>query len=155
MDRKGEVIMSTQQLAPDAVELLGPGGAYELVEIDINGVRLPTFKNAPLHLREYYQAALEWADATFYVYEDERYTFADAWQHAQRVASTLSELGVQSGDTVGIAMRNYPEWVWSYMGITSVGAVAVAMNAWWSGEEMMYGIEDSGMKTIFVDRERL
>ncbi len=155
MDRKGEVIMSTQQLAPDAVELLGPGGAYELVETDINGVRLPTFKNAPLHLREYYQAALEWADATFYVYEDERYTFADAWQQGQRVASTLSELGVQSGDTVGIAMRNYPEWVWSYMGITSVGAVAVAMNAWWSGEEMMYGIEDSGMKTIFVDRERL
>ncbi len=147
--------MSTQQLAPNAVELLGPGGAYELVETDINGVRLPTFKNAPLHLREYYQAALEWADATFYVYEDERYTFADAWQQGQRVASTLSELGVQSGDTVGIAMRNYPEWVWSYMGITSVGAVAVAMNAWWSGEEMMFGIEDSGMKTIFVDRERL
>ncbi len=147
--------MSTQQLAPNARELLGPGGPYELVETDINGVRLPTFKNAPLHLREYYQSALEWADATFYVYEDERYTFADAWQQGQRVASTLSELGVQSGDTVGIAMRNYPEWVWSSMGVTSLGAVAVAMNAWWSGEEMMYGIDDSGMKTIFVDRERL
>ena len=105
MDRKGEVTMSTQQLAPKAVELLGPGGAYELVETDINGVRLPTFKNAPHHLREYYQAALEWADATFYVYEDERYTFADAWQQGQRVASTLSELGVQSGNAVGIAMR--------------------------------------------------
>ena len=147
--------MSTQQPTPTASELLGPGGAYELVETEINGVGLPTFKNAPVHLREYYQAALEWADATFYVYEDERYTFADAWQQAERIAGALTELGVKPGDTVGVAMRNYPEWVWAYMGITALGAVVVAMNAWWSGEEMMYGIEDSGLKTIFVDRERL
>ncbi len=147
--------MSTQHLAPTASELLGPGGAYELVETDINGVRLPTFKNAPVHLREYYQAALEWADATFYVYEDERYTFADAWLQAERVAGALTDLGVEPGDVVGIAMRNYPEWVWAYMGITALGAIVVAMNAWWSGEEMMYGIHDSGLKTIFVDRERL
>jgi long-chain acyl-CoA synthetase len=52
-------------------------------------------------------------------------------------------------------MRNYPEWVWAYMGITALGAVVVAMNAWWSGEEMIFGIHDSGLKTIFVDRERL
>jgi len=150
-----EVIMSNQTLAPSPGELLGPGGTYELVETDINGVRLPVFRNAPPHLRAYYQAALQWADATFYVYEDERYTFAEAWKQVERVASALCELRVQPGDTVGIAMRNYPEWVWSYMAITSLGAVAVAMNAWWSGEEMMYGILDSGLKTIFVDRERL
>ncbi len=147
--------MSTPQRAPSADQLLGPGGAYELVETTINGVRLPTFKNAPPHLREYYRGAWEWADATFYVYEEERYTFADALKQAERVAGALSELGVQPGDTVGIAMRNYPEWVWTYMGVTSLGAVVVAMNAWWSGEEMMYGIVDSGLKTIFVDRERL
>ena len=147
--------MSTQHPTPTAAELLGPGGAYELVETDVNGVRLPIFKNAPVHLREYYQAALEWADETFYVYEDERYTFADAWQQAERVAGALRDLGVKPGDTVGIAMRNYPEWVWAYMGITALGAVVVAMNAWWSGEEMIFGIHDSGLKTIFVDRERL
>ena len=147
--------MSTQHDAPTAAELLGPGGAFELIDTDINGVRLPTFKNAHSHLREYYQAALEWADETFYVYEDERYTFADAWQRAERVASALHELGVRPGDRVGIAMRNYPEWVWAYMGITAYGAVVVAMNAWWSGEEMIYGIDDSGLQAIFVDRERL
>ncbi len=108
--------MSTEHHVPTASELLGPGGAFELIDTDISGVRLPTFKNAHLHLREYYQAALEWADATFYVYEDERYTFADAWQRAERVASALHELGVQPGDRVGIAMRNYPEWIWAYMG---------------------------------------
>lgn len=144
---------------PDPVvtpeQLLGPGGQYELVETDVNGVHLATFRNAPQNLREYYQSALEWSHETFYVYEEERYTFAEAWNQAERVAAGLAALGVQPGDTVGIAMRNYPEWVWAYLGITSMGAVAVAMNAWWSGEEMMYGIDDSGLKTIFVDRERL
>ena len=41
------------------------------------------------------------------------------------------------------------------MGITAIGAVAVAMNAWWTGEEMVYGIEDSGLKLLFADEERI
>ena len=147
--------MNKEELSPAALELLGPGGAYEIEEVNIRGVSLPVFKNAPLHLRDYFQASLETADATFYVYENERYTFKEAWEQAEKVATGLQALGVRPGDRVGIAMRNYPEWVWSYMGITSIGAVAVAMNAWWSGEEMMYGVDDSGLNTIFVDRERL
>jgi long-chain acyl-CoA synthetase len=138
-----------------ARELLGPGGAYQLGEAVIRGITMPVFSNAPHHLRELYQGALEHANETFYVYEDERYTFAEAWREAERVMSGLHALGVKPGDRVGIAMRNYPEWVFSFMGITSMGAVAVAMNAWWTGAEMMYGIEDSGLKTLFVDRERL
>jgi long-chain acyl-CoA synthetase len=55
---------------------------------------------------------------------------------------------------VGIALRNYPEWISAFMGITSAGAIAVAMNVWWSGEELVYGIEDSGLDLLFVDRER-
>ncbi len=147
--------MNKEDLSPAAREILGPGGAYELEEVDIRGVRMQVFKNAPPHLRNYFQAALENADATFYVYESERYTFKEAWEQAEKVAAGLQTLGVQPGDRVGIAMRNYPEWVWAYMGITCAGAVVVAMNAWWSGEEMMYGVDDSGLQTIFVDRERL
>ena len=139
----------------DARALLEPGGAFEIVERSIRGVDQPTFKNAPWHLRELYQSALEHASETFYVFEDERYTFAEAWRAAERVMAGLHALGVRPGDRVGIAMRNYPEWVMAFMGITSMGAVAVAMNAWWTGEEMVYGIDDSGLNTLFVDRERL
>ncbi|MGE0625676.1 MAG: class I adenylate-forming enzyme family protein [Pseudomonadales bacterium] len=140
---------------PAVAELLGPGGAWELAEATIDGTTVPVFRNAPLHLRELYQGALEHANDTFYVYEDERYTFAEAWRVTERVMAGLHALGVQPGDRVGIAMRNYPEWVFAFMGVTSMGAIAVAMNAWWTGEEMHFGIEDSGLKTIFVDRERL
>ena len=147
--------MNLDAFPPAARALLERGGAYELVEETIRGVPLPVFRHAPLHLRELYQGALEHASDTFYVYEDERYTFAEAWRNAERVMAALYWLGVRPGDRVGIAMRNYPEWVFAFMGITSMGAVAVAMNAWWTGAEMLYGIEDSGLRTIFVDRERL
>lgn len=140
---------------PTVDELLGPGGEYELDHVEIGGASMPIFRTAPLHLRELYQASLEHANDTFFVYEDERYTFAEAWRQAEGVMQGLHELGVRRGDRVGISMRNYPEWVWAYMGITSMGAVAVAMNAWWTGDEMLYGIEDSGLKTLIVDRERL
>ena len=147
--------MSTPAMSEAARALLGPGGDFELVEREVRGVRMPTFANAPRNLRELYRAGLEYADATFYVYEDERYTFADAWRMCERTAAGLQALGVRPGDRVGIAMRNYPEWIWAFMAVTSMGAVAVAMNAWWTGDEMMYGIEDSGLETLFVDRERL
>jgi long-chain acyl-CoA synthetase len=52
-------------------------------------------------------------------------------------------------------MRNYPEWVLAFMASTSVGAVAVAMNAHWQPPEMEYALTNSGAGVVFVDRERL
>ena len=149
-------MQNSDHIQSEAVaELLGPGGRFELTEVDVDGVDLPVFRNAPHHLREIYQGALEHANSTFYVYEGERYTFAQAWRQAERVMAGLHSLNVQPGDRVGIAMRNFPEWVFAYMGITSMGGIAVAMNAWWTGEEMHFAISDSGLQTIIVDRERL
>ncbi len=147
--------MNLEQYPPAARALLDIGGEYELSEVEVDGVLLPVFRNAPLHLRELYHGALEHANETFYVYEDERYTFAQAWRQVEKVMAALHNQGVRPKDRVGIAMRNYPEWIFAFMGITSMGAVAVAMNAWWTGEEMLYGIDDSGLQTLFVDRERL
>lgn len=142
--------------AHPALDLTGAGCPYELGETRVGDASFKVFVNAPPNLSVLYRDAVrDAADKDFYVYEDERYTFAEAWRLAGQVAASLSAMGVRKGDRVGIAMRNYPEWILSFMGITSLGAVAVAMNAWWSGEEMLYAIEDSGLTTLFVDRERL
>ena len=52
-------------------------------------------------------------------------------------------------------MRNYPEWIVAFAAITSVGGIAVSMNAWWKADEMAYGLEDSGAKLLIADRERI
>jgi len=121
----------------------------------VNGVDYTTFINAPEHLRDLYAEGLAHADRDFLVYQQERYTFQESWDLAAKCANRLLAEGIRPGDRVGIALRNYPEWAFAYMGITSIGAIAVAMNAWWTTDEMAYGIEDSSLSVLFVDRERL
>ena len=136
-------------------ELTAPGEPFEVTTAVVDDTEFRVFANAPENLREVYRAGLEFADRDFFVYQGERYSYQASWELAAQVAKQLLARGVKPGDRVGIALRNYPEWIWAFMGITSMGAIAVAMNAWWSGEELVYGIEDSGLDLLFVDRERL
>jgi len=62
--------------------------------------------------------------------------------------------GVNAGDRVAIAMRNYPEWCFSFFACGSIGAIAVPINSFWKGKEMCYGLQDSGSKILFCDYQR-
>ena len=94
-------------------------------------------------------------DKTFLVYEDERTTFAEHYRIACTLAHRLQDkFSDRPGDRVAIAMRNLPEWVMAFWAITLTGAIVVPLNAWWSGEELRYGLEDSGSKIAFVDTQR-
>ena len=130
------------------------GQPFETRSLNIRGVDFTVFANAPANLRALYASGLNHRHKDFYVYEDERFTYQDMWDRAAQCANRLRASGIQPGDRVGIALRNYPEWIAAFMGITSIGGVAVAMNAWWSGEELLYGIKDSGLKVLFTDVER-
>ena len=135
-------------------EVTAPGKPFETEIANVNGVDFIGFVNVPHNLRELYRSGLR-HDTEFYIYDEDRYTFQDAWRIAAKVANKLHALGIKPGDRVGISLRNYPEWIFAFMGITAIGGVVVAMNAWWSAEEMIYGIEDSGLTLLFVDSERL
>ena len=145
--------MTALQAAVRAVT--APGEPFETTVGRVNGVDYTIFVNAPEHLRALYAEGLAYADRDFLVYQRERYSFQESWDLAAKCANRLLAEGIRPGDRVGIALRNYPEWAFAYMGITSIGAIAVAMNAWWTAEEMVYGIRDSGLSVLFVDRERL
>jgi long-chain acyl-CoA synthetase len=83
-------------------------------------------------------------------------TFAETYEKSAQVAQLLvRDYSITKGDRVAISMRNYPEWVLAFMAVTSVGGVAVAMNALWRPDEMAYGLKDSGAKVLLADEERL
>ncbi|RYF81129.1 MAG: fatty acid--CoA ligase [Comamonadaceae bacterium] len=135
-------------------ELTAPDMPYALADATVLGQKVRVFVNAPPSLRALYEATA--TDLPFLVYEDERWTFAQAWADASRIGHVLvHDCGVQPGDRVAIAMRNYPEWVLGFTAITSVGAVAVAMNGHWQADELAYGLQDSGAKVVLADAERL
>ena len=135
--------------------LTAPGGLFTMDDIVVRGVPLRAWTSAPATLRAVLESSGGHGDAVFLVYEDERVTFAE---HSRIVAELgrrlIDRFGVQPGDRVAIAMRNLPEWVMAFWATIAVGAVAVPLNAWWTGEELAYGLADSDARVVFVDEER-
>ena len=135
-------------------ELTAPGMPYELQAAKVLGRQQRVFANAPSSLRAMFEATA--SALPFLAYEDERLSFAQAWAAASRIGHVLvHDCGVRHGDRVAIAMRNYPEWVLAFTAITSIGAVAVAMNGHWQADELTYGLQDSGANVVLADAERL
>lgn len=135
--------------------LIAPGADFEVTTTNVRGVDIRTYANAAPNLRDAWAATIAYAEREYLVYEDERLTYAEAHERVNALGHWLIEHGVQPGDRVAIAMRNYPEWMLSYWAILSVGATVVGMNAWWTGPEMQYALEDSTPKVIIADAERL
>jgi long-chain acyl-CoA synthetase len=135
--------------------LTAPGQLFEMEDVEVRGVRLRTWKTAPPSLRSVLDLSLGYGDADYLVYEDERTTYAQHYRIAATLAHRLrDDLGVHKGDRVAILMRNLPEWVMAFWGAVAAGAVVVPLNAWWTGGELAYGLEDSGATVAFVDSER-
>jgi long-chain acyl-CoA synthetase len=145
----------TMSVAEANATLTAAGQPFEMETCEIRGIPTRTWKNAPPSLRAILDLSLGHGDATFLVYEDERTSFAEHYRIACTLARRLQdEFGVAQGDRVAIVMRNLPEWVMAFWAITLTGAIVVPLNAWWSGEELHYGLEDSGSKVGFVDTQR-
>jgi len=143
-------------LAEATARLTEPGQPFEVVEADIRGIPTRVWKNCPPTLRSILEQSKGFGDATFVVYEDERMSFAEHFAEAATFATLLAgRYDVQAGDRVSIVMRNYPEWVVAFWAVAALGAVVVPLNAWWTGPELAYGLDDSGTKVAVVDGERL
>ena len=135
--------------------LCAPGQPFEMETIVIDGITTRCWKNAPPSLAALAQVARMHGDKTFIVYEDERVSY-DAWfRAAATLAHHLQAAGIGKGDRVALAMRNLPEWPVAFFAIVSIGAIAVPLNAWWTGAELAYGLADSGAKLLIADAERL
>ena len=139
-----------------ATELVcGPGTLLEITEIDLNGRPTKVFAATPPNIRTLYDLAAARTDE-FIIYEDERWAMPDVLKLAGRMGDALvNRYGVRPGDRVAIAMRNCPQWVASFIATTSVGAIAVPLNAWWTGEEMGFAINDCSPRLVLADRTRL
>jgi long-chain acyl-CoA synthetase len=141
----------------DAVaSVTAPGQRFETGTVDVGGVPMTVFVNGPTSLREVFDTARVRGDETFLVYEDERWSFGDVMRQVDALGALLVErYGVARGDRVAIGMRNYPEWVVAFAAITSIGAISVSLNAWWTNDELGWALDDCGASVLIADRERV
>ena len=135
-------------------EVCRSGQPYELKPTQIRGQTCAIFVNAPLTLRDL--IADNRSELDFLVYGETRLTFDEVYRQSRALANVMCHAyAIKPGDRVAIAMRNYPEWVITFLAATSIGALAVPLNAWWSPADMAYSLTDSAPALVVVDRERL
>ena len=137
-------------------ELTQKGQIFETREYKNNfGMITNEYASFPDSLRKYFDFALMHGDKEFLVFEEERFTFAEAFKIAAKFGNALINAGIKKGDKVSICMQNNPEFMFAYMGIVGIGAVCVPLNSWWVPNEVIYGIEHSQSKLLLADQKRL
>lgn len=141
-------------LADAHARITAPGMPCEVIDTVIGGRACKTWKNAPPSLG----AVLAWSrthgQKIAFVHADERVTFEAHYRAASAFARHLFEAGVQKGDRVAIVMRNLPEWPVVFYGAAAIGAIVTPLNAWWTGPELAYAVQDSGASVLILDGER-
>lgn len=135
-------------------KLCEPGGRFEMETLKIMGNATRVWKHAPHSLRQLADHARGHADRLMTIYDDERISF-EAWYRAvAKLASAMRERGIGKGDRVALAMRNLPEWPVAFFAATTIGAICVPLNAWWTGPELAFGLANSGSRLLICDYER-
>ena len=137
-------------------ELCSPKGEFPTKDINFNGYDYTVFDWGPKTLYEYFKLYENHTNKDMIVYEDERWTFEESYNLSSAFANALiEEFKISKGDRVAIASRNFPEWIFSFIAITSIGGIVVPMNSWWTSTELEYGLKNCNAKLVIADAERL
>jgi long-chain acyl-CoA synthetase len=139
----------------EVIEKLTASGTFEIGEDTSLGYPIRVYKHAPASLRAVLEATARYDDRPFLVYGDEVLSFRDHRRKVAALAHFLRDAGVKHGDRVAIGMRNYPEFQIAFWACMALGAVVVAINAWWTGAEIAFALEDSTPSALIIDGERL
>jgi len=136
--------------------LTAPGAPFEVVQEAVLGARLPVFRQRPRSLREMLTSSAAHGEREYLVHNSRRISYA---QHLALVASVAAGLrqrhGIGPGDRVAILAANCAEWPIAFWALTSLGAIAVALNGWWTADETAYALQDSEPALLIGDRKRL
>lgn len=134
--------------------LCAPGMPFEIDTVNVDGIPTRVWKNALPNLAALAESTKMFGEREFVVFEDERVTYSAWYKAVATLGATLQEMGVRKGDRVALAMRNLPEWPVAFFAGAVIGAIVVPLNAWWTGEELAFGMADSGASVLICDAER-
>ncbi len=137
--------------------LLTPGSPFETTTATVNGEVYDVFANRAGNLRELLTRSVEHGDRELFIWDDgRRYTFTEHERLVASAAAAMAErYGIEPGDRVALLGANSPEWVIGMWAAISLGAIAVGMNGWWTGDEIVYGLELTEPKLLIADQKRL
>lgn len=114
------------------------------------------FKNNYAYLSQAFECLAIYADRELVVHEAVRLTYAQCQAAAARLSRHLSqEHGIQAGDRVGLALPNSPDWIVSFIAISSLGAVPALINARSGRDEFRHCLVSTGCRLCIHERNDL
>jgi fatty-acyl-CoA synthase len=87
------------------------------------------------------------------VHGEQRYTWAESYARARRIASALVARGIKMGDTVSVMGFNTPETFELHFAVPVTGAVLHAINIRLDAKNIAFMLEHAETKILFSDRQ--
>jgi acyl-CoA synthetase (AMP-forming)/AMP-acid ligase II len=85
----------------------------------------------------------------------ERFTYAQFADRAARLGGALKNAGVKPGDRVAFLSMNCHRLLEAYYGVLEAGAVLLPLNVRLLSQELVYILNDSEAKVLFLEKEFL
>jgi len=132
--------------------LQAAGSPFELTVERVLGRDVKVYKTRERSMREKVANAAVHGAKPFLIFEDQRITFTDFVDLTWGAANTLrKDYALARHDRVSILSYNRPEWLIALFGVAAVGGITVGLNGWWTSDELLYGLNDSGSRFLIVD----
>ncbi|GAB1545342.1 long-chain fatty acid--CoA ligase [Scytonema sp. NUACC21] len=87
---------------------------------------------------------------TALIFEERSFTYKELNEISNRVANALRKLGIERGERVALLLPNIPEFIFSYLGILKIGAIAVSLNFNLQKNEVKFILHDCSVKVLIT-----
>jgi crotonobetaine/carnitine-CoA ligase len=101
------------------------------------------------------QRAADIPDKTCLLFNDERFTYREMDDNANRLANFLHDTGGDRGKGLGIIMRNSPRFLDLFFGSQKIGMYTVPVNPELRGDGLVYIVNHSDISRLVVDADLL
>lgn len=98
-----------------------------------------------------HRKALSQRDRVFLYYKDQTITYQQLDERSNRFAGGLKTLGITKGDKVAILMENHPDFLYTWFGLSKLGAVEVPINTAYKGDLLRHVINNSDSKMLIIE----
>src|SRR5262244_4399666 len=99
------------------------------------------------------RAAYVYPKQTAVIHGERRYTWAETYARARRLASALCAAGIGVGDTVAMMASNTPEMIEAHFGVPMTGGVLNTLNTRLDADAIAFMLKHGEAKVLLTDRE--
>lgn len=88
------------------------------------------------------------------IFQERQISFAELKDTIFKLANGLKELGIGKGDRVAIYLPNWPEYIYGYLAVFTIGAIVVPLDFMLTEEEVVNFLNHSESKVLLAKEKR-